>query len=80
MKLSELLAEAGMKIWKDKEGCQTFHAQAKRCIRLLNDPNINDIDTKMVDKYIEELDTSLDKNRLINLQRQLYTEAQDLEI
>ncbi len=56
MKLSELLAEAGMKIWKDKEGCQTFHAQAKRCIRLLNDPNINDIDTKMVDKYIEELE------------------------
>ena len=31
-------------------------------------------------KYIEELDTTLDKGRLINLQRQLYTEAQDLEI
>ena len=34
----------------------------------------------LLSKYIEELDTSLDKNRLINLQRQLYTEAQDLEI
>ena len=34
----------------------------------------------LLSKYIEELDTSLDKNRLINLQRQLYTEAQDLQI
>lgn len=56
MKLSELLNEAGMKIWKDKEGCKTFIAQAKRCIRLLNDPDINKIDTKMVDKYVEELE------------------------
>ena len=30
--------------------------------------------------YIDELDTSLDKGRLKNLQRELYTEAQDLEI
>ena len=37
-------------------------------------------DCSELSKYIEELDTSLDKNRLINLQRQLYTEAQDLEI
>ena len=34
----------------------------------------------LLGKYIEELDTTLDKGRLINLQRQLYTEAQDLEI
>ena len=34
----------------------------------------------LLSKYIKELDTSLDKNRLINYQRQLYTEAQDLEI
>ena len=34
----------------------------------------------LLGKYIEELDTTLDKGRLINLQRQLYTEAQDLEL
>ncbi len=34
----------------------------------------------LLSKYIKELDTSLDKDRLINYQRQLYTEAQDLEI
>ena len=34
----------------------------------------------LLSKYIRELDTSLDKDRLINYQRQLYTEAQDLEI
>ena len=34
----------------------------------------------LLSKYIRELDTSLDKNRLINYQRQLYTEAPDLEI
>ena len=34
----------------------------------------------LLSKYIEELDTSLDKGRLTSLQRQLYTEAQDLEI
>ena len=34
----------------------------------------------LLSKYVEELDTTLDKPRLINLQRQLYTEAQDLEI
>ena len=56
MKLSELLAEAGMKIWKDKDGCQTFHAQANRCIKILNDPDIKSIDTKMVDKFIEGLE------------------------
>ena len=28
----------------------------------------------LLSKYIEELDTSLDKGRLISLQRQLYTE------
>jgi hypothetical protein len=30
--------------------------------------------------YIDELDITLDKGRLKNVQRQLYTEAQDLEI
>ena len=34
----------------------------------------------ILSKYVEELDTTLDKPRLINIQRQLYTEAQDLEI
>ena len=34
----------------------------------------------LLGKYIEELDTTLNKERLINLQRQLYTEAQDLEL
>lgn len=56
MKLSELLAEAGMKLWKDKNGCDIFHSQAKRCIEILNDPKIEDIDTKMVDLYIEGLE------------------------
>lgn len=56
MKLSELLAEAGMKLWKEKEGCDTFHSQARRCIEILNDPKIKDIDTKMVDLFIEGLE------------------------
>ena len=34
----------------------------------------------LLSKYIDELDITLDKGRLKNLQRQLYTEAQDLEI
>ena len=34
----------------------------------------------LLSRYIEELDTTLDKGRLTSLQRQLYTEAQDLEI
>lgn len=56
MKLSELLAEAGMKLWKEKEGCDTFHSQARRCIEILNDPKIKNIDTKMVDLFIEGLE------------------------
>lgn len=56
MLLSELLAEAGMKLWRDKEGCETFHSQARRCINFLNDPDIKDIDTAMVDKFIEKLE------------------------
>ena len=34
----------------------------------------------LLNMYIDELDTSLDKGRLKNLQRELYTEAQDLQI
>ena len=34
----------------------------------------------ILSKYVEDLDTTLDKPRLINIQRQLYKEAQDLEI
>ena len=34
----------------------------------------------LLNMYIDELDTSLDKGRLKNLQRELYTEAQDLDI
>ena len=34
----------------------------------------------LLSKYIDELDVTLDKGRLKNLQRQLYTEAQDLEL
>ena len=34
----------------------------------------------ILSKYAKELDTTLDKPRLINIQRQLYKEAQDLEI
>lgn len=56
MKLSELLNEAGMKLWKDKEGCHTFHSQARRCVDILEDPDIKDIDTQMVDKYVEGLE------------------------
>ena len=56
MKLSELLDEAGMKLWKDKDGCDTFHAQARRCIEILNDPDIKDINTQMVDVFIEGLE------------------------
>lgn len=56
MKLSELLQEAGMKLWKDKEGCKTFHSQAQRCVDILNDPNIEDINTSMVDTYVEALE------------------------
>lgn len=56
MKLSELLSKGGMKLWKDKNGCKTFHSQAQRCIDMLGDPDINDIDTEMVDTYIEMLE------------------------
>lgn len=56
MLLSELLAEAGMKLWRDKEGCETFHSQARRCIEFLSDPDIKDIDTSMVDTFIEKLE------------------------
>ena len=34
----------------------------------------------LLEKYIDELDVTLDKDRLKNKMRQLYTEAQDLEI
>ena len=34
----------------------------------------------LLNMYIDELDTSLDKGRLKNLQRELYNEAQDLEL
>ena len=34
----------------------------------------------ILSKYVEDLNTTLDKPRLINIQRQLYKEAQDLEI
>ena len=56
MLLSTLLAEAGMKLWRDKEGCETFHSQARRCIEFLSDPDIKDIDTSMVDTFIEKLE------------------------
>ena len=56
MLLSTLLAEAGMKLWRDKEGCETFHSQARRCIEFLSDPDIKDIDTSMVDAFIEKLE------------------------
>lgn len=56
MFLSELLSEAGMKLWRDKEGCETFHSQARRCIEFLNDPKIEDIDTNTVDTFIAKLE------------------------
>ena len=34
----------------------------------------------LLSMYIDELDVTLDKSRLKNTQRELYTEAQDLEI
>ena len=34
----------------------------------------------ILNKYVDELDVSLDKNRLKNTMKSLYTEAQDLEI
>ena len=34
----------------------------------------------ILSNYIEDLDTTLDKPKLINIQRQLYKEFQDLEI
>ena len=34
----------------------------------------------LLEKYIDELDVTLDKDRLKNKMRQLYTEAQDLEL
>ena len=34
----------------------------------------------LLNMYIDELDVTLDKSRLKNVQRELYTEAQDLEI
>lgn len=52
MKLSELLKQGGMALWKDRDGCTTFHSQAQRCIDMLGDPDIKDIDTAMVDKFI----------------------------
>jgi hypothetical protein len=33
-----------------------------------------------LNKYVDELDVTLDKNRLKNIMKSLYTEAQDLEI
>ena len=57
MKLSKLLSLAGMPLWRDKVGCQTFHSQAKRAIEIMNDPQIVDIDTNMLDKYVEVLET-----------------------
>ena len=68
MKLSELLNEAGMKLWKDKEGCQTFHSQARRCVDILEDPNIEDIDTQMVDKYAGKPDEVVQNDNV----RQVY--------
>lgn len=56
MLLSELLAEAGMKLWRDREGCETFFSQARRCIAMLSDPDIKDIDTNMVDAFIAKLE------------------------
>ncbi len=55
MKLSELLDKAGMKIWEHKAGCKTFHSQARRIINILDNPDIKDIDTAMVDYLIERL-------------------------
>ena len=34
----------------------------------------------LLGKYITELDTTLNKDKLISIQRQTYKEAQDLEI
>ena len=34
----------------------------------------------LLEKYIDELDVTMDKDRLKNTMRSLYTEAQDLEI
>ena len=34
----------------------------------------------ILNKYVDELDVTLDKNRLKNIMKSLYTEAQDLEI
>ena len=34
----------------------------------------------LLEKYIDGLDVSLDKNRLKNTMKSLYNEAQDLEI
>lgn len=55
MKLSQLLSEAGDRLWKEKKGYKTFISQAQRCIKLMNDPNIEDINTSMVDDYIDQL-------------------------
>ena len=57
MKLSELLSVAGKPLWRDKVGCSTFHSQTKRAIEIMNDPMIVDIDTNMLDKYVEVLET-----------------------
>ena len=34
----------------------------------------------LLEKYIDELDVTMDKDRLKNTMRSLYTEAQDLEL
>ena len=34
----------------------------------------------LLEKYIDELDVTLDKDRLKNKMRSLYTEAQDIEL
>ena len=34
----------------------------------------------LLEKYVDELDVSLDKTRLKNTMRTLYNEAQDLEL
>ena len=34
----------------------------------------------LLDRYVDELDVTLDKNRLKNTMKSLYNEAQDLEL
>ena len=50
------------------------------CFQYFNEDHIVDLRLNILNKYVDELQVNLDKPRLKNTMKSLYTEAQDLEI